>query len=383
MDTITLHDLKQLAGHQAGPAVSLYLSTHAVGEPARQDAIRLKNLVQSAQSQLEARGVRGGDAAALLLPAEQLPGNADFWNHRSQGLAALAAPGRFHAFRLPVAFPELVAVGSRLNIKPLLAAADRSERFLVLALSQNQVKLWEAKRADIRELAVKGLPANKREALLIDSADRGEQVHAGMRGSLGKESSIYHGQGGEKDAAKSDMEQFFRVIDHALAPHLRHETAPLLLAGVDYLLPIFRQVTRYPHLAERHLTGNCDLLTALQLHERSWEIMRPYFDRPRRRALDRLRELTGTDKASLDPPAIVTAVVGGRVDVLIADPGRSRFGTFDPKLGKAATCDATCPGSEDLVNLAVAETLLHGGTVFAAESREIPAQSPVAAIYRY
>jgi len=383
MDTITLHELKQLAGHQEGLAVSLYLSTHAVGEPERQDAIRFKNLIQSAQSQLEARGVRSGDAAALLLPAKQLPGNAEFWNHRSQGLAILAAPGLFHTYRLPTAFPESATVGRRLNIKPLLAAADGGERFLVLALSQNQVKLWEATRAAIRELAVKGLPANKREALLIDSVDRGEQVHAGMRGSLGKQSSVFHGQGGEKDTAKTEIEQYFRVIDHALAPLLRHETAPLLLAGVDYLLPIFRQVTRYPHLAERHLTGNCDLLTALQLHERSWEIMRPYFDRPRRRALDRLRELNGTDKASLDPAAIVTAVAGGRVDVLLADSSQERHGTFDPKLGQAATCDATCPGGEDLVNLAVAETLLHGGTVFPAASRELPAQSPMAAVFRY
>ena len=111
--------------------------------------------------------------------------------------------------------------------------------------------------------------------------------------------------------------------------------------------------------------------------------MRPYFDRPRRHALDRLCELNGTDKASLDPAAIVTAVAGGRVDVLLADSGQQRYGTFDAKLGTAAPCDASCAGNEDLVNLAVAETLLHGGTVFPAKSRELPDQSPMAAIFRY
>jgi hypothetical protein len=348
-----------------------------------QDAIRLKNLVHSAEAQLEARGLRRSEAEALLMPAAKLPDDPGFWQHRSAGLAILAAPELFQAYRLPTAFLESVTVGRRLNIKPLLAAADRGERFLLLAISQNHVKLWEVTRAAITEVAMKGLPANKREALLIDNADRGEQSHAGMRGNLGKQSSIFHGQGGEKDTAKTDVEQFFRVIDHALSPLLRHETAPLLLAGVDYLLPIFRQITKYPNLAERHLTGNCDLLTSQQLHERSWEIMRPYFDRPRRHALDRLRELNGTDKASLDPASIVTAVSGGRVDVLLADPGQERFGSFDAKLSKAVSCDASCAGSEDLVNLAVAETLLHGGTVFPAESRELPAQTPVAAVFRY
>lgn len=383
MDTISLYELKQLAGQQAEHAVSIYLPTHAAGEAGMEDAIRLKNLLRSAVDQLEQRGQRRGDLEALLAPAAKLATDAEFWQHRSAGLAILVAPGMFQAYRLPTAFAESITVGRRLNVKPLLAAADRGERFLLLTLSQNQVKLHEVTRAGILNLAVKGLPANQRQALLIDGADRGEQSHAGMRGNLGKQSSIFHGQGGEKDTAKTDVEQFFRVIDHALAPILRHETAPLLLGGVDYLLPIFRQITGYPHLAERHLTGNCDQMTAEQLHERSWELMRPYFDRPRRHALDRLRELNGTDKTSLDPASIVTAVAGGRVEVLLADPNQERRGSFDAKLGRAVSCDASCAGSEDLVNLAVAEILLHGGTVFLAESRELPAQTPVAAVYRY
>ena len=63
-----------------------------------------------------------------------------------------------------------------------------------------------------------------------------------------------------------------------------------------------------------------------------------------------------------------------------SNPG-SGYGTGSTAC--AGVCDATCPGGEDLVNLAVAETLLHGGTVFPAASRELPAQSPMAAVFRY
>ena len=383
MNTITSQELKQWAGQQVGPAVSIYLTTHPGSEAGREDPIRLKNLVQQAEARLEACGVRPAEIHAQLAPAVVLEGDPNFWTQRLQGLAILLTRERDWIMKLPITFAESVTVGPRLNIKPLVAVADRGERFFLLALSQHQVKLWEVTRREITKIAVRGLPENMSEALAIEGADRGEQVHSGMRGNLGKQAAVFHGQGGKKDTAKTDIEQYFHAIERALKPVLRNETVPLLLAGVDYLLPIFRQITMYPHLAERHLTGNCDPFSDQQLHERAWELMQPYFDRPRRKALERLRELSGTNKVSLDPEAIVTAAYSGKIEILLSDPTRQRLGRFEPQLGKALTCEATYPGSEDLVNLAVAETLLHGGTVFPAELHEIPMQSPVAAIFRY
>lgn len=383
MNAITLQELKKWAGQQTGPAVSIYLTTHPGSEAGMEDPIRLKNLVQQAEARLEAEGLRPAEIHALVAPAARLESDARFWKQRLQGLAILLTRERDWIMKLPVAFAESVTIGPRLNIKPLVAAADRGERFLLLALSQKQVKLWEVTRGGIAEIAVKGLPTSMAEALNIENADRGEQVHSAMRGSLGKEAGVFHGQGGEKDTAKTDIGQYFHAVERGLKPVLRNETAPLLLAGVDYLLPIFRQITAYSHLAERHLAGNCDQLTAHQLYERAWELMTPYFDRPRRQALERLRELNGTDKVSLDPAAIVTAAYSGKIEVLLTDPTQQRLGRFEPQLGKALTCDAACPGSQDLVNLAVAETLLHGGTVYQADSRDLPAETPDAAIFRY
>jgi len=386
MDTITMSEVKQLAGHQGVTAVSLYLPTHFTGEAGMQDVIRLKNLLQSAEDQLEGGGLRRCDAQQFLAPAQELPAKAEFWQKRNQSLAIFLAPGLFRAYRLPAELKESVTVQRRLHIKPLLAVADRGERFLLLVLGQSHVGFWEATHSTIKEVSVKDLPQSRRVALNNDSADRGEQVHSAMRGSLGslgKQAAVFHGQGGAPDTAKADVGQFFRLIDRALTPVLRQETAPLLLAGVDYLLPIFRRINSYPHLAERHLTGNCESLTRHQLRERGWEVMRPYFDRPRRLALDRVRDLGGSEKASTDVAQIVSAAANGKIETLLVDPRRDQPGIFNADSGLATLCDQPAPGSEDLVNLAVAEALLHGGSVFTAEPHEFPAPSPLAAIFRY
>jgi hypothetical protein len=382
VDTISIDDVKQLASFKEATAVSLYLPTHLAPD-ARQDAVRLKNLLERAEDELEARGMRRSEAKELLAAAGKLPADMDFWKGKSQGLAIFVTPKLFRAYRLPQAFNESLIVHRRLNIKPLLPVADRGERFLLLALSQNHVRLLDVTRSRSNEVVVKGLPENKRQALNYDGADRGEQVHEGMRGSLGKQAAIFHGQGGVKDTAKDDLTQFFQSVNRALDPVLRKQTVPLLLAGVDYLLPLFRQTCSYAHLLERHLAGNCDLLTSHQLHERSWEIMRPVFDRPRREALAKLCQLLGTGRASADAAEVAGAAMIGKIDMLLVDIGQEQLGTFDTNLGKAVVCDHACDDSEDLVNLAVSETLLRNGTVFAAEPRELPASGPLAAIFRY
>jgi len=382
MDTMTIEEFKQLASLQDRAAVSVYLPTHLAPD-GRQDAIRLTKLLERAQDELQARGVQPGEAVEMLAAAAKLPSVAEFWKGLSQGLAIFVARDRTRAYRLPHAFDESVTVNPRLNIKPLLPVVDRAERYLLLVLSQNRVRLLEVSRGRIQEIKSHKIPANKRQALNYDGADRGEQVHEGMRGNLGKQAAIFHGQGGEKDTAKSDIVQFFQIINRALAPLLNKESAPLLLAGVDYLLPLFRQTCSYAHLMERHLAGNCDLLTSQQLHERSWEIMRPYFDRPRREAIERLHDLLGTGKASAESAEVVGAAATGKIDVLLVDPGEVQLGTFDPNVGKANLCDRSCPHSEDLVNLALAETLLHGGVVYAVEPGQLPDETGIAAIYRY
>ena len=383
MDTVSIDDMKYLASVRATPAVSIYLPTHVTGEAGLQDAIRLRELLHQAEDKLQSQGMRRCDAKELLEAAGNLPHESDFWEARSQGLAVFVSPELFRAYRLPIEFGELLTIHSRLNVKPLLPVADRGERFLLLVLSQNHVRLFQVTRSLTSEIAEHRLPENKRKALNYVGADRGQQVHSAMGGSLGKEAAVFHGQGGEKDTAKADLRQFFQIVARALEPVLRKETAPLLLAGVDYLLPIFRQTCSYAHLVERHLAGNCDLLSRQQLYERSWEIMRPYFDRPRRDAIEKLLASLGTGKASTDTAEVVAAAATGKVDVLLADTHQEQYGAYDAKTNKAVTCSSTCDGSEDLVSYAIGETLLHGGTVYAAEPRKMAISSVLAAVFRY
>ncbi len=383
MDDFSAGDLRQLMEKQPGLCVSVLLPTHVAGQQAQQDPVRLKNLLNRAEEMLTAAGMRGPQARDLLHPVRLLPENADFWERRGCGLAVFVSEGATHCYRVPLDFAEAVVVNRRFFVKPMLPLLGMRRRYLVLALSQNRVRVVDVDGQSMRELSVPGMPENLKEALNISSVDAGQQVHSGMRGSLGKQAAVFHGQGGQRDTAKSDIAQFFRIVDAALSDSLQKARPPLILAGVDYLLPIYRQVTGYANVAEEEVTGNFDYANDLQLRERSEPIAERIFRRERDRAAAHYRKLAGTGKATDDVSQIVPAAHEGRVDTLFLDWRSSQPGTFDAASRKVTVCSEVTAETDDLVDMAAAATLDGRGTVYAVERAEMPTGAPLAALFRY
>ena len=141
-DLLRPEQVRELAGHQGGPCVSVFLPAHRMTPDSGQDAIRLRNLLDEAEKRLVAGDLRAPVAREVLRPGRDLLRPGWFWSYQSDGLAVFLAPGWSRIFRLPKEFPELVVVTGRFHIKPLLALLAAG-RFYVLALSQNQVRLLE------------------------------------------------------------------------------------------------------------------------------------------------------------------------------------------------------------------------------------------------
>lgn len=385
MDKIDIAIIEELARRRDGWQVSAYLPTHPASPEGQQDALRLKNLLTHAEETLVEKGMRPPEARELLQPATELLHDGGFWNARSRGLAVFVGEGVFRRFRVPLQFEEEVSVDRRFHIKQLLPLALGENQVYVLALSRNKVRLLAVTRDAHESIVVKGFPKNMEEALNIEGADRGEQVHAATHSSMGsmigKQAAVFHGQGGRADALKDDIAQYFRIIDSALRERLHEEQTPLMIAGVDYELPIFREICSYPHLVEEQLPGNFDHASDHQIYEQAQPLVRQILQKPQRETARRYREIADTSKASDDLLTILVAAHRGRIDTLFVDFRAEMLGHFDAEaetLDRRHTADA-----DDLVDLAAAQTLLGSGTVHAMERDDMPCPGPIAAIFRY
>jgi len=382
MDTFGTRELRRLTATREGPCITILMPTHAAGRDGQQDALRLKNLVSQAECSLVDQGMRGPDAKKLLAPVRDLPAEPGFWEKRANGLAVFLSDGIFDRFRVPLGLDETVIVNRRFQVKPLLSLVGTNDQFFLLAISQNRVRFFQGRRFTIREVTVQGMPDNMQHALNIDSADRGSQVHSAMHGGLGKQAAVFHGHGGERDAAKDDLARYFRMIDAALHRELRDQRAPLVLAGVQYLLPIYREVSSYAHIVANELPGNPDHLNERELHRRAWPLVEAHVENARQEAIAKYRKLAGTGKAENDVRHIVPAAYQGRVETLFVDRSSHLWGLYDPTTGEVDLRSPRQPGDDDLLDYAAVQTLLHRGSVYAVAPDQSPSP-PIAAVFRY
>jgi hypothetical protein len=378
MDLFTRDDLKTLLAEHPSPCISLFMPAHRGG--AEEDPIRWRKHLAEAEERLAKAGWRAAEVKVLLAPGRRLLEDITFWKNQSDGLAAFLAPQYLRLFRLPLAFKDGVVVANRFSIIPLLPLLSGNGRFFVLALSQNAVRLLQGTRHSVSEVDLKGVPRNLAEALL--SHDRDEPLTFHTRPTSGGSwGAIFEGHGVGIDDAKDDLLRYFQRIDRGLHPLLREEKAPLVLAAVDYLQPIYRQANTYSQLLEQGVEGNPDRLSSRELHAWAWPLVQPLFEAEQQRAAAQYRQLAGTEHASGDLEVVVAAAYEGRVETLFVALDRQVWGVFDPTRGRVEQHQEAPFGDVDLLDLAAAHTLTHGRTVYAVEPEQVPSKTDVAAIF--
>lgn len=383
MDLLNKNELKMLIRTGEGPCVSIYMPTHRMFPETKQDLIRFKNLLREAEVRLKAKGLRTPNAKRLLNPAKALVKDGLFWQYQADGLATFISSKVFFHYRLPLKFDELLVVSDRFYIKPLLSLFGSEESFYIMALSQNEVRFFQCTRYDIREIEIENLPRSLSEALRGENSQKQLQFHTRAPTLGGERVAMFHGHAVSKENAKDKILRYFHQINNGLRAVLNQERAPLVLAGVDYLFPIYREVNSYPYLLEQGIKGNPEGMRMEELHERGWKIVEPYFLSKQKEAMVKFRYLEGSKRASKNLSEIIQAAYEGKVDILFVAAGAQQWGVFDPKTRKVSLPHKSDPGDEDLVDLAAVFTVINGGTIYFVEPKEMPEETPLAAIFRY
>jgi hypothetical protein len=383
MDLLSKEDLKTLIKKPEGWCISIYMPTHRAFPETKQDPIRFKNLIREAEERLKTAGLRSQEAKKLLKPAKALIKDGLFWQYQADGLATFISSDVFYHYRLPLEFDELLVVTDRFHIKPLLPLFSNDGRFFVLALSQNDVRFFHCTRYSANEVELEDVPRSLSEALKYDDPEKQLQFHTRTPAGTGQRAAMFHGHGVGIDDAKVNILRYFYQIDHGLHDLLKEERAPVVLAGVEYLLPIYKEANTFLNLMEKGITGNPEGVKLEDLHNQAWEIVAPFFLKTQEEGAEKYRQFAESERASKDLKEIIRAAYDGRIDLLFVAVGIQKWGTFDPDRPTIHLHQEAEPRDEDLLDFAAIHTYLNGGTVFAVEPEKVPDQAPLAALFRY
>lgn len=384
---ISKAELKRLAQFRNDYCVSLYMPTHRTSPDNQQDVIRFKNLLTEAEERLIAAGMRSPLARQLLAPGQEMLSSRLFWRYQSDGLAVLLTPDLVQSYRLPLEFSELLVITDRFHLKPLLPLLSGDGRFYVLALSQNEIRLLHGTRYSVGQVDIEDVPESLTEALRWDAPQSQLQWHTGTGAySRGQpRAAMFHGHGASNTPEKKDqILRYFQQLDAGLNDILAGQQAPLVLAGVNYLLPIYQEANSYPYLVENGITGNPEEVNDEDLHKQALDIVTPILTAARREAVNRYHELEGGELATNDITEVVRAAFQARIGTLFVALNTQRWGRFQP--GSANGVDLheqPGPDDEDLLDFAAIQCLLNGGTVYAVAADEVPGCGDLAAVLRF
>jgi len=382
MKTISRDELKSLITKQEGYCISLFMPTYRAGVESQQNQIRLRNLSRKAEEKLLAGGCRPQEAKLLLEPVYGLIGNVNFWKQQSDALAVFISSGLFRYYCLSTNFDELIVVADRFHINPLLQLLSRDTRFHILALSQNEIHVFEGTKENIREIEISTIPKSLSETLQYDETMKQIRFHRGTpRG--GERASMMSGHGADMEDGKENILKYFRQVDRGLRDFLRDERTPLVLAGVDYLFPIYKEANTYSYLMDDGITGNPKGMRLEQLHRQAWPIVNPHFQKDETDAIAQYRQSSGTGLTSRDIKEIVPAAYHGRVGLLFMRQEHRQWGSFNSATDAVNLHDTMQVDSEGLPDLAAVQTFLNGGTVFVLPPEKMPDEVPMAALFRY
>lgn len=380
--TIENNEIESLLNVKEWPTISIYLPVSRIGDP--QDSIRYKNLLIWVEDRLIHEGMRAAEARSLLAPEYDLVKNAEYWKHLGQdGLAVFLSKDTVLRYSLPISFNELAIVGRRFQVRPLLPLSA-AEQYLILALSRNDLRLFQGDRYNLKEINLpENTPKSMSEALKYDDPERQLQFRTQTGSAGGKRGAMFHGQGAGADDQDHRLERYFQAIDRSLFPQLEDKSLPIVLAGTEELHAVYRGVTKSQTILARGIGGNVEELATEVLQEKAWNIVSEYFSRQEQDVVRNFQDNLGSDRVAVDLESVLTAASDGRIETLFVAENEQVYGIFNPEK-RQVTVKKQDEGSViNLLDEAVFLTSNTKGAVYVKKLQDMPIDSMICAQLRY
>lgn len=385
MDAFTREDFEQIMSQEGDPMISIYMPTRKVGQETQENPIYLKNSIAKVEALLQQKGWGAGDIRDLLAPIVELVDNGNFWQYQGEGLAIFRSPDSSRTIRLPINVEDCAIVNNRFYTRPLLPMLQGNGRFYLLALSIDNVRLFDCDRRECTPVDMGEVPTSMQAALGDEDITQTLNFHTNAQPVQGgQRAAMFFGKGSSNEShKKEDILRFFTILEKGIYRLINKSNQPLVLSGVEYLLPIYREKNQYPHLIDEVLTGNPEDRRVEEMHAEAWSIVEPRMNQARMEALEGYHILKNDRKASTEIREILPAAFFGQVDILLLSVDEKIWGRFDPESQQVTVHKRKELEDEDLADLAVRYTLANNGLVYTYDLAELPDGAMIAATMRY
>jgi hypothetical protein len=379
MGLLTKNRFEDLANERSNFCISVYIPCERSGEN-KKSRLKLKNKIAETEIQLYQTGLKNKEVDHYVEPLKKLLDDSGFWRHLSDALIIFRNSNHFNYTTQPIDVEEFLMVSDRYYLLPLLSVFNNNDTFFILILSQNNNKLYEATQNEITEIISEdALPENIEDTVGKDVKQKSLQFRTGHSNSG---YGLYHGKGDGKDDKEAEIEKYLRDVDKGINALIEGYNAPLIVASVDYLFAMFKEISNYKNIYSIPVSGNHDNEDILLVHEKACEILNPWFEEERQKNKEKYK--ANSDKTLFKIDELIKAANAGSVETLFIEKDKYVWGRMQPDLEKIQIHSKKHPLDFCLLDFAARLTFLKGGKVFREAHDELPEpESPANAILRF
>ncbi len=383
MDLLTKDELILLINKNSKLSVSIYMPTYVSGNDTLQNQTRFRNLVREIKKSYTNDGSVNSELNEILKETDQFTDNYEFWQHQSKGLAMFLSKNFLIYFHLPISFKNFFSVEKNFYILPLLHFLNFNMDYYILYLSQKEISLYSGSNFDIKKVNIKELNDITNDEFKNREYQKQLQFYTSA-GEGSRKYSKFYGTGAKNLNTNKYLLNFFNKIDKSITKNLI-DNKPLILAGADYIFPVYRNANSYPKIMEDVIHGNPKELNKNDLFKKVSKIIKTHHQKEIEIEYKKVIEFKNTNqsKYTSDFEVVFLASLYGNIDELFLIPNKKIWGKFNKKTNMIEPGDKYDPETSELLNIAVINTLNNRGNVYILDCENKKYEKPIAARLRY
>lgn len=356
------------------PSVSFLLPVNKQYPKVREEEKKLKAMVKKAEEKME-KELSAKMAASISEKLRKLTATLDF-SHLSQSLAVFVSPVVQKVVHLTFPVEEKMIIGRTFELRDLLFAAKNSFHYIVLAISENKVRLFFGYNYSLAEVQQDDFPNG-----IIDTGGKGSSRTQSFSSFASSKhvSDLF-------DHREKQVEKYLYDIDNILSKILKEKKIPLVICGDRKVADKFRAISKNSSRIIGNADGNFDQTSEHNILAKIEPLLRGKLKTSVENTMALLEDAVSKRMCASGITEVWKAVMEKRGRLLVVEKDYRCPGKIGNNKFTLITTDLKENGSHlipDAVDDIIEFVLLYGGEVVFVENGALPLHQRIALITYY
>lgn len=284
------------------------------------DKIQFDNLIKEAKERV-IHDVGEDVWNEIYAQVSDLNAQTDFWRKRNGGIVFYITPSACYYYMLSEGIGKSVFVSKQPNILPLVRDFQFNKHYHVLALTNEDFKLFNGKQFTIDEIELPEDAPNTLEKAL-GTVKTGGELNVGSYGGAGGGTGMFHGHNETRKEKEIDQTNYFRIVDEYVYEHYSKDMQlPVVLFTLLENEAIFRKISSNQFLSDVAIKKSPAQLSNLEIQKETIKAIKTLTEQRLTKLVTKFNETVPALRLESQYDDLAQASLEGRIDYLLIEEG--------------------------------------------------------------